>query len=151
MIGSPLGNLFITLDGDKVVQLEYGTRRASSRETLSSDARRVCNQIAAYFRQPQYRFDLAVEMRGTVFQKRVWQILTRIPPGKTRTYGQIAAQLCSSARAVGNACRQNPIPLIVPCHRVVAQNGLGGFSGKTSGRPIQWKRWLLEHEGVSLS
>lgn len=84
---------------------------------------------------------------GTPFQQRVWRELTRIPFGETRSYGDLAARLNSSARAVAGACRRNPLPLLVPCHRVVAKQGLGGFMGKTGGQALAIKRWLLQHEG----
>lgn len=83
---------------------------------------------------------------GTEFQRRVWRQLMRIPAGSTMSYGELARQLDSGARAVANACRHNPIPLFVPCHRVVAANGIGGFMGETDGKPLQIKLWLLEHE-----
>jgi methylated-DNA-[protein]-cysteine S-methyltransferase len=86
-------------------------------------------------------------MYGTVFQQRVWQAIASIPLGQTRSYGQLAEQLNSGPRAVANACGANRIPLIIPCHRVLAKNGLGGFmQGKKNGLNI--KRWLLAHEGA---
>ena len=72
--------------------------------------------------------------------------MRRIPAGKTLSYGVLAKKLDTSARAVGNACRANPVPIIVPCHRVVASNGMGGFMGKRSGSPLDLKHWLLAHE-----
>ena len=87
-------------------------------------------------------------LEGTPFSRRVWKALLNIPCGQVRSYGQLAQGLGrpGAARAVGRACGANPIPLFVPCHRVVAADGgLGGFS---SGLP--WKRWLLRREGVSL-
>jgi methylated-DNA-[protein]-cysteine S-methyltransferase len=85
---------------------------------------------------------------GTPFQRRVWQRLSAIPAGETLTYGALARELGTSARAVGGACRTNPIPLVIPCHRVVATNGLGGYSGERGGDWLAKKRWLLAHEGV---
>jgi methylated-DNA-[protein]-cysteine S-methyltransferase len=84
---------------------------------------------------------------GTPFQQRLWRELTRIPFGETRSYGELAKKLNSSARAVAGACRRNPLPLLVPCHRVVAKNGPGGFMGCTDGPALEIKRWLLQHEG----
>jgi methylated-DNA-[protein]-cysteine S-methyltransferase len=107
-------------------------------------------QIAAYLRDGLSPFDLPIELRGTPFQRRVWQALRAIPAGRTRTYGELAELLGTSARAVGGACRVNPCPIVVPCHRVVAKRGLGGFAGDTSGRKLAIKRWLLRHEGVEL-
>ncbi len=85
-------------------------------------------------------------MQGTDYQKSVWQCISEIKWGETLTYGDIAEQLDSSARAVGNACRANPVPIIVPCHRVVSKSGLGGFAGQREGNNINVKTWLLEHE-----
>ncbi len=89
-----------------------------------------------------------LEPSGTRFQQRVWRALREIPPGQTRTYADLAGELGSGPRAVAGACRRNPVPLVIPCHRVVARQGLGGFSGQTSGPAIEMKRWLLAREGA---
>ena len=88
-----------------------------------------------------------LDLHGTEFQQHVWAALRKIPAGHVRTYGAIAAAVGRprATRAVGNACGANPIPLLIPCHRVVAGNGLGGFSG-----PPEWKTKLLDREGVTL-
>jgi methylated-DNA-[protein]-cysteine S-methyltransferase len=85
---------------------------------------------------------------GTPFQCRVWQALRDIPPGTTRTYGELARDLGTSPRAIGGACRANPCLIAVPCHRVVARDGLGGFAGERGGKRLAVKRWLLRHEGA---
>ncbi len=85
-------------------------------------------------------------LKGTAFQKRVWQALCNIPPGTTKTYGELAKELHTSPRAIGNACRKNPLPIIIPCHRVVAKNSLGGYAGARTGELIEFKKWLLENE-----
>ncbi|MBS1146921.1 MAG: methylated-DNA-(protein)-cysteine S-methyltransferase, partial [Proteobacteria bacterium] len=86
------------------------------------------------------------------FQKRVWRALMEIPAGHPTTYGALAKQLGTAARAVGQACGSNPLPILVPCHRVVAANGLGGFMHSASGAPLDVKTWLLAHErGARLS
>lgn len=105
-------------------------------------------QIETYFRDAAAGFDLPLELGGTPFQRRVWAALQAIPPGRTRTYGELARELGTSPRAIGGACRANPCPIVVPCHRVVAADGLGGFAGDTSGRRLAVKRWLLRHEGA---
>ena len=87
-----------------------------------------------------------IELNGTEFQKKVWHLMAAIAPGKTRTYGDIAAELNTSPRAVGNACRANPVPIFIPCHRVVAKSGKGGFMGQTQGSALAIKDWLLNHE-----
>lgn len=84
---------------------------------------------------------------GTPFQQRVWRALADIPPGQTRTYGELATQLGTAPRAVGGALRANPIPIIIPCHRILAAQGLGGYAGASEeGR--RRKAWLLAHEGA---
>lgn len=109
----------------------------------------ACQQIMAYLQNPHLSFKISVLQNGTAFQKRVWQAIAAIPCGQVRTYGQLARDIGSGPRAVANACGANSLPLIVPCHRVVAQHGLGGFmQGKHGG--LQIKQWLLRHEGVSL-
>lgn len=105
-------------------------------------------ELRTYFEDGSYVPALAVGLLGTAFQLRVWDALQRIPPGATVTYGALAEQLGTSPRAVGNACRANPCPIVVPCHRVVAKDGLGGFAGDTTGRKVAFKRWLLRHEGA---
>jgi methylated-DNA-[protein]-cysteine S-methyltransferase len=85
--------------------------------------------------------------RGTPFQRRVWGLLQQIPVGEVRRYGEIASALGSSARAVAGACRANPLPILIPCHRVVAATGLGGYMGEIDGGALEIKRWLLHHEG----
>jgi methylated-DNA-[protein]-cysteine S-methyltransferase len=77
----------------------------------------------------------------------VWQLLQQIPTGQTRRYGELATQLGSSAQAVAGACRANPLSILIPCHRVVAAGGLGGYMGQTEGEALEIKRWLLHYEG----
>jgi methylated-DNA-[protein]-cysteine S-methyltransferase len=89
---------------------------------------------------------VALGMAGTPFQQRVWQALREVGCGETLTYGQLARALGSGAQAVAGACRANPLPLIVPCHRVVSASGVGGFMGMSSGAAIELKLWLLAHE-----
>jgi len=107
-------------------------------------------QILAYLETPLFVFDLPLKPQGTQFQQSVWGYLRSIPAGEVRTYGEVAADLNSSPRAVGNACRRNPLPLVIPCHRVVSAAGIGGFAGHISGAQIDIKRQLLAHEGVEI-
>ncbi len=104
-------------------------------------------QLEAYDAGSLREFDLALDLRGTPFQLRVWEELQRIPHGEVRTYGELAARLGKpgASRAVGGANGKNPIPLIVPCHRVVASDGLGGFTGG-----LEWKERLLAHERTEI-
>lgn len=103
----------------------------------------------AYFADALQPIGLPTRLPGTAFQRRVWRAIAAIAPGRTRTYGELAADLGSAARAVGGACRANPCPLVVPCHRVVARQGLGGFAGDRGGRLLVIKRALLAHEGIA--
>jgi methylated-DNA-[protein]-cysteine S-methyltransferase len=116
----------------------------------NSIAHLACVQIHAYLENPRFEFDLPLMLSGTRHRLAVWEAMQRIPAGKTRSYGELARDLGSSARAVGGACGANPIPLVVPCHRVVAANrALGGFMGeRAEGFELSIKRWLLEHEGA---
>lgn len=89
---------------------------------------------------------IALDLAGTPFQQRVWSALTRLVTGQTVTYGALAASLATSARAAAAACRANPVPILVPCHRVVSASGQGGYMGRTDGPELAIKNWLLHHE-----
>lgn len=151
MIDVAFTKMALSFDGSVLVGAEFFSRKKLS-SPKSKYAKEVCRQIQNYCskRLPNLMFDIELDARGTVFQRKVWQALQQIPAGHVMTYGQLAQQLETSARAVGNACRANPIPLIIPCHRVVSKSGLGGFSGSLNGTPVKLKTDLLMHEGVSL-
>jgi methylated-DNA-[protein]-cysteine S-methyltransferase len=108
-------------------------------------------QLQAYLDDPRFEFDLPLQLSGTRHRLAVWEAMQRIPAGATRTYGELAKELRSSARAVGGACGANPIPVVVPCHRVIAAGGaIGGFMGERGeGFELGIKRWLLGHEGAA--
>jgi len=113
-------------------------------------AQEFCEQAEHYFRDPHFQFHLPMLLKGTTFQRKVWDLIDAIPVGKVFTYGSVAKELGSGPRAVGGACGANPYPLIVPCHRVVAQSGIGGFAKEASpGYHRNIKTWLLKHEGLS--
>lgn len=116
----------------------------AARTPLAAEAAR---QLTAWLADARFHFDLPLAPRGTPFQHRVWQQIAAIPLGETRSYGQLAQALGSAPRAVGGACGANPLPLIVPCHRVLAAHGgLGGFNRARGGFLLDVKRWLLAHE-----
>ena len=111
----------------------------------------ACVQLQAYLEDPAYPFELPLQLGGTRHRIAVWEAMQRIPAGKTRSYGEVAQELRSSARAVGGACGANPIPVVVPCHRIIGAGGaIGGFMGAKDdgGFELGIKRWLLEHEGA---
>jgi methylated-DNA-[protein]-cysteine S-methyltransferase len=109
-------------------------------------AEQAARQLERYREDPDTRFDLPLLIEGTPFQRRLWDALCAIPRGKTLTYGELARRLGGEARAVGQACGDNRLPIIIPCHRVVAANGIGGFAHATGGYLLEAKRWLLAHE-----
>jgi methylated-DNA-[protein]-cysteine S-methyltransferase len=146
VIAAPFGRVGIAMRDDALADVSFlsGSTPLISPKTLA--ARQVCARLRAYFQNPRTRLGVRLALDGTPFQQRVWRALRRIPPGKVTSYGALARRIKSSARAVGNACRANPVPIVVPCHRVVAANGDGGFMGKRGGRALALKRWLLAHE-----
>jgi methylated-DNA-[protein]-cysteine S-methyltransferase len=112
-------------------------------------AKEVTRQCKAYFKDPYWHFDLPIKRAGTAHQRKVWASIQDIPVGETKTYGEVAQQIKSGARAVGTACGANPYPLISPCHRVISAQGIGGFMKENSpGLYRQIKLWLLKHEGA---
>lgn len=124
--------------------LPIGTPELAPQTPLAAEASR---QLQAYLKDPSFRFNLPLETGGTDFQRRVWRVMQAIPPGRTKSYGAVAEELHSAPRAVGQACGANPLPVVIPCHRVVGKAGLGGFAHATSGELVDYKRWLLTHEG----
>lgn len=148
LISAPFGPIGIRWLDDTLVGVDLDPPLGPW-EDLDHPPPRILHQFTAYFGRRSAGFDLPVALAGTAFQERVWGELRGIPPGRTRTYGEIAGALGSGPRAVGQACRANPCPIVVPCHRVVASRGLGGFAGDASGRKLAVKRWLLRHEGVA--
>jgi len=147
VVSLPFGPIGLYLEEGLLRGIEYLDQSVRDHRGEAPGLDRVIWQIEAYLEDPSRDFDLELRLEGSPFQQRVWRELRTIPPGETLTYGELAARLGSGARAVGGACRANPCPLVVPCHRVVASRGLGGFAGETSGRKLAIKRWLLHHEG----
>jgi len=118
------------------------------REPANALAAHAVRQFRRYLRDPDARFDLPLARVGSEFQRRVWAAIASIPRGRTLSYGQLARQLRSAPRAVGQACGANWFPLVIPCHRVVGASGIGGFGNHGAGFHLEIKRWLLRHEGV---
>ncbi|OGI56211.1 MAG: hypothetical protein A2V58_04350 [Candidatus Muproteobacteria bacterium RBG_19FT_COMBO_61_10] len=147
IIASPCGMLGIVAD-DAVRCIDFLPARMAARSPATPLARATVRQLKAYFRDARWQFDLPLVLTGTEHQRRVWRVLQTIPVGEVLCYGDVARRLNSGARAVGGACGRNPLPIIVPCHRVVASNGLGGFSGGPVAHATDIKQWLLRHEGA---
>ena len=131
---------------ERVVEIRYLPLASSAIAPRSPLAERAARQLERYREDPDASFDLPLLVEGTAFQRRLWDALCEIPRGKTVTYGELARRLGAEARAVGQACGDNRLPIVIPCHRVVAADGLGGFGHATGGYLLEAKRWLLLHE-----
>jgi methylated-DNA-[protein]-cysteine S-methyltransferase len=145
-LATPFGLVGLRTEGGELAEIVYLPRSAGTLAPANALAERACAQIEKYIADSGYRFKLPLKQVGTPFQRRVWSMIASIPCGETRTYGDIARMLKSAPRAVGQACGTNYFPLVIPCHRVVAANGLGGFAHTSSGYLLAVKRWLLAHE-----
>lgn len=148
VIATPIGQIGIFFQNKSLVDIRFLPPSVSTLTPRTAQARKACHQLRSYFHNPRKYFHIPLAPVGTPFQRRVWRALRRIPAGLTLSYGALAQKLSTSPRAVGNACRANPVPIIIPCHRVVAANGDGGFMGKRSGSALHLKQWLLQHERV---
>ncbi len=147
-VRAPFGVLGVRTEGGRVTAIEYLPRSERAQKPADPVAARAVRELERYLADPRHRFTLPLAPRGTEFQRRVWDAISAIPLGESRTYGEIARKVRSAPRAVGQACGANPIALVVPCHRVVGSLGaLGGFMNAADGDPLAIKRWLLEHEG----
>ncbi len=145
IIPAPFGAVGICTEDDFLIGVELLTMPQREKHSSSAFVQNIANQLNQYFCNPHTALNVPFAVKGTAFQKRVWQAIAAIPCGQTLTYGALAAQVGSGPRAVANVCGANQIPLVIPCHRVVAKNGLGGFmQGKENGLTV--KKWLLDHE-----
>lgn len=132
--------------GERVTAISYLPLSVDSQAPRNPLAERAARQLERYREDADARFDLPLRVEGTPFQRRLWEALCEIPRGKTLTYGELARRLGGEARAVGQACGDNRLPIVIPCHRVVAADGIGGFAHATGGYLLEAKRWLLAHE-----
>ena len=142
----PCCTLGIRTKGGVVREIKFLPLPAEIVPPRNEIAEEVCVQLSSYLADPAFRFSLKLDAGGTPFQREVWSQMLQIQPGFTVTYGEVARRLKSSPRAVGQACGANPVPIVVPCHRIIANGGLGGFAHKDKGFPLNVKHWLLLHE-----
>ena len=142
-IRSPVGQLTIDEENDAIVAIRWADEPAGNGSPLLSEAAR---QLEAYFTGQLSHFDLPLAPAGSPFESRVWAAMQLIPYGETRSYGDLASMIGSAPRPVGRACGHNPIPIVIPCHRVLARGGLGGYSGSGG---LATKQRLLALEGAS--
>ena len=141
-IPSPVGQLTIEEEDDSIVAIHWSDAGQSNGSPLLAEAAR---QLEAYFAGTLTNFDLPLAPAGSPFEQRVWAAMQTIPYGQTRCYGDLAQVVGSAPRAVGRACGKNPIPIVIPCHRVLARGGLGGYSGEGG---LVTKERLLAIEGA---
>jgi methylated-DNA-[protein]-cysteine S-methyltransferase len=141
---TPVGKLTIREDDGAIVAIDWHDGGDDRPTPLLAEAVR---QLQAYFRGEISAFDLPLKPSGTAFDQKVWQAMRDIPPGETRSYADLAHAVGSAPRAIGRACGRNPIPIVIPCHRVLSRGGIGGYSG---GEGLPTKRHLLALEGAAL-
>lgn len=146
---APFGWLVLVLERGSVAAVDIAGRRPKLPLCdRVPGARTIGREIERYLLDPGYQPAAPLLWTGTAFQRRVWRFLRRIPSGTVYTYGQVARELKTAPRAIGQACASNPLPVLVPCHRVVAGDGIGGYSAGPGQGGLPIKRWLLRHEGV---
>jgi methylated-DNA-[protein]-cysteine S-methyltransferase len=150
IVETPFGAIGIRTEPGVVRELVYLPASFDEKAPTDALAEKAAQQVARYLTEPDYRFDLPLAEVGTAFQHKVWKVIADIPRGDVLTYGEVAKLIRSAPRAVGQACGANWFPLVIPCHRVTAAGGLGGFShhDDETGFHLGVKRWLLRHEGV---
>jgi methylated-DNA-[protein]-cysteine S-methyltransferase len=146
IIKAPFGVLGICCTGNVLTDIDFLAVDTVQLDPLNDFAQTVCKQLSGYFDDPDFHFTVALKFSGTPHQSKVWQAMCAIPCGEIRQYGELARELSSSPRAVGQACGSNRIPIIIPCHRVVSKSGMGGFAHHRDGYELNIKRWLLTHE-----
>lgn len=151
LINTPFGAVAISSHAGQVaIELLVESPSSVNMTSEKPEVAAIYHQLNGYLLKATHTFDQTTLPHGTEYQQRVWRAIAAIPLGETRTYSQLALQIGSGPRAVANACGANMLPLVIPCHRVVAQNGLGGFmQSKPNG--LRVKKWLLQHEGVDIS
>ncbi|MCX7673702.1 MAG: methylated-DNA--[protein]-cysteine S-methyltransferase [Thiobacillaceae bacterium] len=144
----PFGALGLVMRGAVLAGIDFLPPYTTPQPARDEAIAHVVAQLQAYFRDPSTGFDLVLEPVGSPFQQRVWLALRAIPCGQVLTYAELARRVGSSPRAVGQAVGDNPLPIVIPCHRVVGRHDLGGFAHARSGPMLAIKRWLLSHEGA---
>ena len=146
IVAFPKMKVAVKTRGDRVVEIRYLPAEMETQAPTNSLASLAAKQLERYRDDPDTRFDLPLAVEGSPLQRAVWDAMCAIPRGRTRTYGELARELGADARAIGQACGDNRLPIVIPCHRVVAADGIGGFGHSRRGYLLEAKRWLLMHE-----
>jgi methylated-DNA-[protein]-cysteine S-methyltransferase len=152
IVEAPFGSIGVRSEPGQLRELVYLPPSYREKAPVDELSEKAVRQLEQYFADPDFRFDLPLAKVGTEFQHKVWNIISAIPRGDVLTYGEVARIIRSAPRAVGQACGANWFPMVIPCHRVTAAGGLGGFANHDdeTGFHLGVKRWLLAHEGVSI-
>ncbi len=152
IVSAPFGAIGVRAEAGMLRELVYWPPHYREKAPVDKLSEKAAKQVERYFAEPDFQFDLPLAQTGTAFQQKVWGVISAIPRGDVLTYGEVARIIQSAPRAVGQACGANWYPLIIPCHRVTASGGLGGFANHDdeTGFHIGVKRWLLTHEGVTI-
>lgn len=146
IIPAPFGAIGIRAQDEFLVGISLIPDPLPEKRSAQPFVQQIAERVRAYLRNPATPLHIPYAVKGTPFQKRVWQAIAAIPSGQTLSYGELAQKVGSGPRAVANVCGANQVPLFIPCHRVVSKSGIGGFmQGNESGLKV--KRWLLAHEG----
>ena len=146
VLAAPFAHLGVMADAQGVQRIDFLPADFPLHPGSDMHVQRLVQGLARYWRDPMQTFDVPLSYQGSEHQLRVWQALLAIPVGRTRSYGDIAREIGSSPRAVGQACGANPLPILIPCHRVVAKTGPGGFMHRQDDAALAYKGWLLQHE-----
>lgn len=143
-VASPIGKVYVESDGERITRISFrnpGRGRGGRTPNIMKEA---VTQLTAYFAGRRTKFDLPLYQVGSAYRKKLWDRLLKVPFGKAVTYAELAKGVGGNPRSAGSACGDNPLLIVVPCHRVLGSNGLlTGYAGD-----LWRKKWLLEHEGV---
>ena len=148
IVKAPFGAIGIRVEREQLHELTYLPPEYEAKPGQDPLSKKVAKQVQAYLKNPDHEFDIDLPSVGTDHQRKVWTVINAIPRGSVLTYAQVARRIGSAPRAVGQACGANWYPLIIPCHRVTATGGIGGFARHDGGFHQNVKRWLLRHEHV---
>ena len=149
-VSTPIGKIGVRTSDDCLLAIDYLGNNDLIIKPKTIIAKETVEQVLCYFADPEFSFEILLSLNVTPFQETVLQALREVPVGKTQSYAELAQQLGAKPRSIGNACRKNPIPIVIPCHRIVASTSMGGCNDSIKNPFLEIKRWLLQHEGVHI-
>lgn len=148
VIQAPFAHLGLILQPQGVQRIDFLPLDYPLQPSSHEHVQSLIRVLEQYWRDPVSALDLPLIYQGSAHQLRVWRAMLDIPVGQTRSYGELARQIGSSPRAVGQACGANPLPILIPCHRVVGKSSRGGFMHRQDSGALAYKDWLLQHEAA---